>query len=96
MQLAKHNVYNVVLYVSGLLSAYVETIIETTQLRNFIVVLGNAINYSFLTDQYLPRGVGASICGFHPQDPGSIPGVGTLLCIFPNILTQKITYFQRR
>ena len=25
---------------------------------------------------YLPRGVGVSICGFHPQDPGSIPGVG--------------------
>ena len=23
------------------------------------------------------RGVGASICGSHPQDPGSIPGVGT-------------------
>ena len=38
--------------------------------EKYIIKLREVVNH------HLPRGVGVSICGFHPQDPGSIPGVG--------------------
>ena len=32
--------------------------------------------------QLIPRGVVASISGFHPEDPGSTPGMGSFWLLF--------------